>query len=123
MNAKFVKRPHKRAREEIKIFENSKNSEIQDERKDKPFFPIQVRASGCDLLGDQEIYCSAANHESEETPIPPSIKKVAGHEKENILGAVLETPVQQRNWYQKQKVSRGVKEHDVKLTHGWKGFP
>jgi len=33
------------------------------------------------------------------------------------LGAVIETPVQQHDRYQEQEISRGIKEHGVKLTH------
>ena len=49
--------------------------------------------------------------------IPPSVEKVAGQEKEDILGAAIETPVQQYDRYQEEEINRGVKEHGVKLTH------
>ena len=52
-----------------------------------------VRAAGGDFLGDQEVHRGAADHEGKETPIPPTVEKVAGQEEENILGAVMETPV------------------------------
>jgi len=78
---------------------------------------VGVRAPGCDLLCDQEINRGAANHESEETPIPPSVEKVAGKKEENILGALIETPVQKHNWYQKEEISWGVEEHGINLTH------
>jgi len=57
-----------------------------------------------------------ANHESEETPIPPSVEEVAGQEKENILGAAIEARVLQHHGYQEEETSRGVKEHGVKLN-------
>ena len=116
MNAKILEAAQERACEKVKVFENPQDREIQDEREDEPLLPVGVRAAGFDLLCDQEIHRGAANHEREETPIPPSVEKVAGQEKENILGAVLETPVQQHDWYQEEKISRGVKEHGVKLT-------
>jgi hypothetical protein len=75
---------------------------------------VGVRAAGTDLLSDQEIHHGAADHESEETPIPPSVEKVAGQEKENILGAVVETPVQQHDRNQEEEICRGVKEHGIK---------
>jgi hypothetical protein len=116
VNSKFFEGTQEGAREEVKVFENAQNREIQNEREDEPLPAVGVRAAGCDLLCDQEIHRGAANHEGEETPIPPSVEKVAGQEKENILSAVIETPVQQHDWYQEEKISRGVKEHGVKLN-------
>jgi hypothetical protein len=116
VNSKSFEGAQEGAGEEVEVFEDPQNHEIQDEREDKPLPAVGVRAAGCDLLCDQEIHGGAANHESEKTPIPPSIEKVASQEKENILGAVIETPVQQHDRYQEQEISRGIKEHGVKLT-------
>jgi len=117
VNSKSLEAGQEGAREEVEVFEDPQNHEIQDERENKPLPAVGVRAAGGDFLGDQEVHRGAADHEGKETPIPPTVEKVAGQEEENILGAVMETPVQQHNRYQEKEISRGVKEHGVRS--GW----
>lgn len=62
-------------------------------------------------MGDQEINRGAANHKKQETPVPPSIEKVAGQDKKDILGAMTKTPVQEHDRNEEQEISRRVKEH------------
>ena len=100
----LVKRVNERACKEIEIFEDSQNGEIEDERKDKPFFPILVRAAGDNFLADEKVHGGAADHECEKSPIPPAVKEIAGKKKKNILGAVIEAPVEQHDWDEEQEI-------------------
>ena len=93
VDAQFGEGTDEGTREEVKVLEDSQNCEIQDERKDKPFLPVWRRPTGGDLLSNQKIHSRAANHEREETPIPPAVEKIAGQEKENILSVVIEVLV------------------------------
>jgi hypothetical protein len=113
VNSKSFEAGKEGAREEIEIFKDPQNHEIQDEREDKPLPPVRVRAAGSNFLRDQEVHRGAADHESEEAPIPPTVEKVAGQKEEDILGAVMETPVKQHDRYQEEEIGRGVKEHGV----------
>ncbi len=115
VNSKFVEGTQEGTRKEVKVFKGPQNQEIQDEREDKPLPPVGIQAAGGNLLCDEEIHRGAADHKGEETPIPPSVEKVAGQEKKNILGAMIEAPIQEHDRYQEKKISGGVKEHDVKL--------
>jgi hypothetical protein len=111
VKTKLAKPFNEGAREKIKIFEDPENRKVQDERENQPLFPARIRATGRNSLGDQKIHRGAEDHEREEAPVPPAVEKVAGEQKENVLGAVTETPVQQHDWYQEQEISWRVKKH------------
>src|SRR6266478_8339287 len=106
VNAKLLEGAEEGAREEVKVFENPQNREIQDERENEPLLPMGGRTAGDDLLCDQEVHRGATNHESEETPIPPSVEKVTGKKKENVLGAMIQAPIQQHDWNEEQEIGR-----------------
>jgi hypothetical protein len=106
VQAELVKRANERAGKEIEIFEDSQDGEIEDERKDKPFFPIVVRAARSNFLADEKIHGGAANHECEKSPVPPAVKEIAGQKKENVLGAVIESPVEQHDGDEEQEIGR-----------------
>lgn len=104
MKTEPVKRTHERTRKEIEILEDSQNREIQDERKYKPFFPVGVRAAGRDFLAHEKIHSGAGDHESEKSPIPPAVEEVARKKKENVLGAMIEAPIEQHDWNEEQEI-------------------
>src|SRR5215469_6756945 len=77
------------AGKEIKILENPKNREVQNQGKDEPFPAMWILPLGNDFLSDQKIHGRAANHEHEEPPVPPAVKKVTGQQKKDVLGAMV----------------------------------
>ena len=114
VNAQRFQRSRKGPSEEIKVLEYSKNPKIQHQRQDKPLLAVGVRAAGGDFLGDQKIHRGTANHECQEAPVPPAVEKVTGQKQENVLGAMRQAPVHQRNRDQEEEVGGRIKEHGAK---------
>src|SRR5207245_7316821 len=100
VNSKVFEGGEERSREEIEVFEDPKNRKIQDKGKNKPLLSVKARTGGGNFLGDQKIGGGAANHEHEETPVPPAVEKVASEQEENVLSTMTEAPVQQHDRYQ-----------------------
>jgi hypothetical protein len=114
VKAKPVKGANERTGEEIEVFEDAQNREIQDERKNKPLFPAGVRAGGGYFLSDQKVDGSAADHEREKSPIPPAVEEVARKEKENVLSSMIEAPIEEHDWNEEQEIGGRIENHIVK---------
>jgi len=63
------------------------------------------------FLSDQKIDRSAANHEDKKAPVPPTVKEVAGQEEKNVLGAMVQPPVEKNDGDEEKKERRRVKKH------------
>ena len=101
----------KRIHEEIEILERSENGKIHDQRKDEPFPAVDVSRLRSDSLRDQKIDQRAANHEGEESPVPPSVEEVAGAQQKDVLLAAAQAPIDEHDGNQKDKIDRRIKEH------------
>ena len=96
---------------EVKIFENAENGEIQNQGKKEPFPAMRMLDGRGNVLSDQKIDHGAANHEEEKAPVPPTVKEVAGQEEKNVLGAMVQPPVEENDGNQEKKERRRVKKH------------
>ena len=62
-------------------------------------------------MSDQKIDRGAANHEEEKAPVPPTVKEVAGQEEKNVLGAMVQPPVEKNDGNEEKKKRGRVKKH------------
>jgi hypothetical protein len=123
VNAQRFQGARKGVREEIEVFEDPENRKIQHKGEDEPLSAMWIDAAGSDFLGDQKIYRCTPNHEREEAPVPPAIEEVARQEQKDILGALIQPPVQQDNWDQKDEIGWRIKKHSAKSNrHPRQGF-
>src|SRR5690242_7443900 len=76
VKAEVIQHADKGAGKKVKIFENSENREVQNQREGEPFVAIRVLGRRHNLLGDQEIDRGTANHEGEKAPVPPAVEEV-----------------------------------------------
>ena len=102
---------------EIKVFKDAQKSEVQNQRQGKQGAPAQhigrIRDVGC----REKIHHGGYSNESEEPPIPPRVKKIAGNQQKYVLLPVGQTPIQDHNQGQEGKVHGGIEKH-VRLWGG-----
>src|SRR5437867_7188547 len=113
MEAECSQEIRKGIHEEIKVFEQTQNYKIQDDRKDKPLFASTSARRSSYLLRDQEVHRRAASHQCQKSPIPPPVEEIAREQQKNILFAVSQSPVSQNDRDQKDEIYRGVEKHSA----------
>ena len=111
MKSEIIQHADEGAGKEVKIFEDPQDGEVQKEREDKPFPAMRILRGRHDFLCDQKINGGAANHEEEKTPVPPAVKEIAGQEQKNVLGAMVQPPVEENDGDQEKKERRRIKKH------------
>lgn len=109
VKSQLVERACERANKKVKVLEHPKNGEVPNKRQDEPMLAMGIVQVRTQLLGHEIVDSRACDHEAQKAPVPPAIENVTCDEKENVLGAVIEPPVQEDERNQKEKERRRVK--------------
>lgn len=96
--------------EEIGVFEEAEDAEGGGEAEDEPTFLGGGRA-GADADRGEEINGRGEEDESEETPIPACVEKIAGPKEEDVLPPMPQQPVDQNDGGKEAPELVAVKEH------------
>src|SRR5258708_8984958 len=85
VNAQRGKRNRERVSEEVEILKKAQNRKIDDQRERQEQTANPRILCIPDFDGDQIVHDRGSDHQAEETPIPPTVEKIADEQKKFIL--------------------------------------
>jgi len=107
--------------EEVIVFEQRKDAEIQNNVKPHPSLCLFLRFSLSDEQSTTPRAERSESDEQKEPPIPPAIEHITRHYNESVLQpqlvlrladeAVEDEPIEQEDYWKKQGELDGVEEH------------
>ena len=107
--------------EEVVIFEQSKDTKIQDDIERRPCFRILPGLCFSDKQTASPRTKGCKRDEQQKTPVPSSIEHIAGHHHKSVLQtqlplrladeAVEDEPIEQKYYRQEYRELDGVEEH------------
>src|SRR5690242_14556400 len=111
VDSQVVQRAVERARKEIEVLEDTQHGEVPHKRQREPFLAIGAWVLGGDPPRHKEVHRGAGDHQRQKTPIPPAIEYVTGHQKEDVLRAMIQSPVDDDNEDQEGEIRWRIKKH------------
>jgi len=71
--------PYKTVDKEVEIFEKTKEAQVHDHAENEEEFPFMRFFGSSDKLSEIEVHKSGDHDETQEPPVPPAIKDIAGY--------------------------------------------
>ena len=95
-------------REEVAVFEKSKETEVDAQRGDQQHASSPPGSFFRNPLGDQVVDAGGEDHQQQKSPVPPAVKKIARAQEKNVLAAPVQAPVNENNQGQEEEIDWGI---------------
>jgi hypothetical protein len=95
----------------MKVFEVTEEPEVENQGGGEKDLSNPWIGAAADFPRDGVVYERRARHKKKESPIPPSVKEVAGGEEKDVLLSPSEFPIDGHHKGQKDEENGSIEEH------------